>query len=922
MKKLSPFAFLLSCLLALTINAGAVRLPSIFTDNMVLQQNSIVPIWGWSHPGEEITIITSWGDSLLVRADNSAKWRAELNTPPGSYTAHTITISGNSKAEIIFLRNVLIGEVWLASGQSNMEWTSAWLRVNDLEEEVGKANLPNMRFFKVSLRTSETPQDDLEGKWAVCSPDVMQDISGTAYYFAKNIHTSLDVPVGVIVDAWGGTPIEFWYPEEAYQDNPELVESALKLEGNSWWPASQPGWGYNAMTYPLGNYKIAGILWYQGESNVFDPFTYADKMEVLIRERRNQFGNNIPFYYVQIAPYKYNPDGENSAWIRDQQRLAQRIPNTGMVVTSDIGDTTNIHPSNKRELGLRMANQALRYHYKTINDLVESPVFESALIHNKYVYVSFKHAEGLHFSENERGYFEVAAEDEIYKTVSAKVDNSRIKLDTRKIDKPLWVRFAFTNLATPVLFNKAMLPASCFAPQKIKKPASVHAVADLAHEFTFYADHRFDRQYLPEQRGETNWCNLYNFDFSNTNLLILLGCDDRIEYTDKDLATINSFLKSGGGVVVLASEKSKSQNKLLKNFGVEFTAEATHPIMASPKISQEPIEGKGGSTMSFDNVKNWDVLISDVNQKALMARRKVGKGNLLVSSRSLSGSNPNASDSINKDIWKPLLIEIASGKVIDPFKEFKSLGIDDLEYNDDHGTFKLSYNDYLKPSAEAMVDVYKRSMPYVEKRMGVPLSPGMASQVTLLATGGGGFSSGTVVALAVWWGGFPDREDGMIEFLTHEAVHSWVLPFAEVWNEPIATYVGNLVMMDMGYEEEALRRIKRTIERASKLDPTMKQYDLRGNLTGDGKELNRSEKNNIHWGKSYWVLEQLRKENPTIVADYFKLKRQYAKPDLISKYDINNTVALLSKAMGRDLFEWFNEHGIPANQDDAKIRTP
>jgi hypothetical protein len=302
-----------------------------------------------------------------------------------------------------------------------------------------------------------------------------------------------------------------------------------------------------------------------------------------------------------------------------------------------------------------------------------------------------------------------------------------------------------------------------------------------------------------------------------------------------------------------------------------------------------------------------------------MARKKVGKGTLLVSSRSLSGSHPSARDSINKEIWKPLLVNTAKGKSINPLAQFETAGIEDLEYNDDHGTFKLSYNDYLRPSADAMVEVYKRSMPFVEKRMGVPLSPGMASQVTLLATGGGGFSSGTVVALAVWWGGFPEREDGMIEFLTHEAVHSWVLPFAEVWNEPIATYVGNLVMMDMGHQDEALRRIKRTIERATKLDPEMKNYDLHGNLTGEGKELNSGEKNNIHWGKSYWIWEQLRKENPTIVADYFKLKRQYAKPGAINKYDINNTVALLSMAMNRDLFEWFREYGVPVDKNIAEF---
>ena len=453
--------------------------------------------------------------------------------------------------------------------------------------------------------------------------------------------------------------------------------------------------------------------------------------------------------------------------------------------------------------------------------------------------------------------------------------------------------------------------------QEIEK---VHVITDLSHEFSFYADHRFDRQYLPGQKGVTNWCNLYNVDFSNANLLVLLSCDNRIEYTKKDVAVINSFLNDGGGVVVFGSEKTKSQNKLLKIFGAEFSAPAKHPLVASEKITQTEIEGKGGASLSLDNFSEWDILINDANKKAVLARKRVGKGTLLVSSRSLAGNNPNASDSINKEMWKPLLREIASGKTIDPYKKFRGLGIGDLEYNDDHGTFKLSYNDYMKPFANAMVDVYKRSFPYIEKRMGVPLSPGMASQITLLATGSGGFSSGTVVALAVWWGGFPEKEDGMIEFLTHESVHSWVLPFPEVWNEPIATYVGNLVMMDMGHKEEAMRRIQRTIARASKYDATMKNYDIHGNLTGKGKELDKGAKNNIHWGKTYWVFEQLRKENPNFMADYFKLKRKYATNDAITKYDMNNTVALLSMAMGNDLFGWFNQYGIKVHKHKAEIK--
>ena len=457
------------------------------------------------------------------------------------------------------------------------------------------------------------------------------------------------------------------------------------------------------------------------------------------------------------------------------------------------------------------------------------------------------------------------------------------------------------------------------ADKKLKKADRIHVVTDLSHEFSFYADNRFHQQYLPGQKWATNWCNLYNFDFSNANLLVLLDCDDRIAYNEKDLNTISDFLHDGGGVVIFGTESSKSQNDLLRTFGAGFTGVAQLPLIGSEAIAQSEFISNGASVLSLEKTASWEVLIHDAVDKAVLARKKVGKGTLLVSSRSLAGNHPSARDSINKEMWVPLLQEVASGKSVDPLKAFNSRGIEDLEHNDDHGTFELSYNDYMQPYAEAMVNVYKRSFPYIEKRMGVALSPGMASKITLLATGGGGFSSGSVVALAVWWGGFPDKEDSMIEFLTHESVHSWVLPFAEVWNEPIATYVGNLVMMDMGYGEEALKRIEQTIQRAMKYDPDMKNYDIRGELTGKGEELDKGAKNNIHWGKTYWVFEQLRKENPDFLADYFRLKRQYASKDKISEYDMNNTVALLSLAMKKDLFAWFNKHGMPVDKSKADI---
>lgn len=447
----------------------------------------------------------------------------------------------------------------------------------------------------------------------------------------------------------------------------------------------------------------------------------------------------------------------------------------------------------------------------------------------------------------------------------------------------------------------------------------VHAVVDLGHQFTFYADGRFHRQYLPGQPAVTSWGSLFNFDFSNANLLILLGCDPHLEYVAPDIEVISKFLQQGGGVVLLGSARDTSQNTLAGQFGCSFGKPSQKPL----KSVSDRIVGKivgGGDTIELHEPGQWHVLLADEQNRPVLASRMVGKGTLLVGARGLAGQNPNAQDNINASWWQPLLVEAASGKTVDSAKLFRSRGIGQLEHTEHLGSITLRYSDYLKPYAQSMADIYLRCRPAIEKRMGVPLSEGMASEIGLLATGGGGFSSGRTLGLAVFWGGFPDREDSMIEFITHESVHSWVLPFPEIWNEPIATYVGNLVMIDMGHEEEALRRIEATIRRASRIDPTMKLYDLRGKGRAGARELDRGEANNIHWGKTYWIFEQLRKDNPQVVEQYFQAKRRLATPDKIKRYDENVTVALLSIAMKRDLFPWFKEHGIEVDCDKSPIR--
>ena len=267
----------------------------------------------------------------------------------------------------------------------------------------------------------------------------------------------------------------------------------------------------------------------------------------------------------------------------------------------------------------------------------------------------------------------------------------------------------------------------------------------------------------------------------------------------------------------------------------------------APAIAGE-IAGNGDA-LKLEDPKAWEVLIADADSKPVLARKHLGRGTLVVGARGLAGSNPDAKDNINASWWRPLLVSAAAGKVIDPTKPFNGRGLGDLDYTEKLGRLTLRYSDYLKPYARDMMAIYQRTVPFMEKRMGVPLSEGMASEIGLLATGGGGFSGGQMIGLAVFWGGFPEREDSMIEFITHESIHSWVLPFPEIWNEPIATYVGDLVMGDMGYQDEAKRRIQATIERAKRIDPTMKRYDLQGKSLSGAPPLEGGRANDMHWGK-------------------------------------------------------------------------
>ncbi|MDA1121172.1 MAG: sialate O-acetylesterase, partial [Bacteroidetes bacterium] len=271
------------------------------------------------------------------------------------------------------------------------------------------------------------------------------------------------VPIGMINSSWGGTPAEIWMPADVIENNEYLLGASKKLRAAPWGP-HEPGRAYNTMIAPLRNFKIAGALWYQGEGNAANAMEYKDMFSTLITSWREQWGYEFPFYYVQIAPYKYG-EGNRGTLVRDAQRRTLEVPNTGMVVVSDIGNTQNIHPSNKIDIGYRMANLALSNYYKTTDVVSSGPLYKGREIEKAKVRVLFDNAVGLNVKGKEITHFEIAGENKIYYPAKAKIDGSSVVVQAKEVKNPAFVRFAWDNVAEPNLFNSAGLPTSCFTSE-------------------------------------------------------------------------------------------------------------------------------------------------------------------------------------------------------------------------------------------------------------------------------------------------------------------------------------------------------------------------------------------------------------------------------------------------------------------------
>ena len=489
-----------------------VKPASPFGNHIVLQRDRTIPVWGTAAAYENVTV-KLLKQKKTVQADSSGMWMVYLDAlKAGGPFEMTITSDTNT----IIFKDVYIGEVWLCSGQSNMDMTVAkenryWCGVNNEEQEVAQAEYPLIRVFDVNFNPKDEPQQEIAGEWEICSPRTAGHFSAAAYFFARQIHKKLKVPVGLLTTAYGASTAEAWTSHQALEANNQTkfllddytkkcedydsgnaqkkYDEALKkwnedsaqakAEGKN--PPRKPQMPrnphldqhspcvlYNGMVYPLVPYAIRGAIWYQGESNGPTKKIYDVIMETMIKDWRQRWGQgDFPFLYVQLANFGEKTTdrpalGGGMTLIREKQLKNLSIPNTAMTVTIDIGNANNIHPKNKQDVGLRLSLQARALAYG--QDITYSgPVYNYMLIEGDKIRLHFKHVgKGLIAKDGKLDGFAIAGEDRKFVWADAKIEDDTIIVSSAKVKKPVAVRYGWDKNPIISLYNKDGLPASPF----------------------------------------------------------------------------------------------------------------------------------------------------------------------------------------------------------------------------------------------------------------------------------------------------------------------------------------------------------------------------------------------------------------------------------------------------------------------------
>jgi sialate O-acetylesterase len=467
---LKRFSLIALCFITIPHSYAKVKLPAIVASNMILQRNTTVKLWGWADANEAIYVKLSWTNvTLNIEANNEGYWETTVKTN-NSKTPKEITIT--SIDSHIVLNNILFGEVWLCSGQSNMFQPLKGYPAQPTFEgstAILNAKNANLRLFTVDNTSSKTKLSDLKTNtsWQVASPETAANFSAIGYFFGEKLQNVLDVPVGIIHSSWGGSKIEAWMSEECFLEN---AETPLRIPKNSNRIQHTPNILYNAMIHPLTSYKIKGVLWYQGESNRLSPKAYKTLFPSMVKDWRTRWNiGDFPFYYVQIAPFLYAGNErydtfENTAFFREAQlECLALIPNSGMAITLDAGHPDFIHPPQKKEIAYRLLYNALHktYGYSTID--CATPIFKSKQNKDKGLLLFFENAEDGLYTYGTLKDFEIAGKDRIFYPAKAKiVDRRTLYVKSEAVPRPVAVRYAWKNWVKGSLFTTSLLPVSSF----------------------------------------------------------------------------------------------------------------------------------------------------------------------------------------------------------------------------------------------------------------------------------------------------------------------------------------------------------------------------------------------------------------------------------------------------------------------------
>jgi sialate O-acetylesterase len=437
-----------------------LRLASIFGDHMVLQRGQKLRLWGESAPEDKI-LVTIDGQRGLATADAEGKWRAML-PPLKAGGPHTLTITGEEHKRTY--DDVLVGEVWICSGQSNMQWAVA--QSAEAGKAIPAADQPKIRLLTVPNVMAPTPNEDVSAAWQACTPQTVRDFSAVGYFFGLKLHRELDVPVGLIDSSWGGSLCEAWMSREALKANKSFRMILERARANLWHGTGM----YNAMIAPLIPYGIRGAIWYQGESNVTRAAQYETLFPAMIKDWRTRWGREFPFLYVQLAPFNYGGNNIACAELWEAQLKTLSVPNTGMAVTVDIGNVRDIHPRRKQPVGERLALWALAKTYGQKGLVYSGPLYKSMSVEGGKVRLAFDHADGLKTTDgNPPNWFTIAGEDETFHAATAEIDGKSVVVRSDQVEKPVAVRFAWTSVAQPNLVNGAGLPAAPFRTDDWKR---------------------------------------------------------------------------------------------------------------------------------------------------------------------------------------------------------------------------------------------------------------------------------------------------------------------------------------------------------------------------------------------------------------------------------------------------------------------